>query len=120
MTSPKTVLHMKTLLRTATLLVLTLMLAHVSNAQTKQESKMQAGTELTAELDLTPEQSKQVVELDNIYKAKKAGLKTTSPNADNYSSKLKELEVSYLKELKSILTPEQLEKWRSMQPVEGK
>lgn len=94
---------------------------NVSSAQMeKQATPTTDLTELTTSLELTPEQVSQIEALELSFAEKKKGIKSTSPNADDAVSKTKTLKASYLKELSSILNPKQLEKWKAMQPQDGK
>jgi len=111
---------MKYLLRSAMLLVFALSMITVSNAQSREAVPNEELSELSASLELSPEQSTQVEQLQIKFAEKKKGIATTTPNADEASAKLKELKASYLKEFAAILSPEQLEKWRAMQPQDGK
>lgn len=90
------------------------------NAQTREEAPKVDVSELSASLDLTPEQVTQIEELEIRFSEKKVGIKSTTPNAEEAGKKMKELKASYHKEISAILTPEQLEKWKSMQPQDGK
>ena len=109
---------MKFLFRSPMLMLLALMISFTSQAQSNESPV--APEELTASLDLRPDQSAQFEELRLRYAEKKMGIKKTTPNAEEAATKIKELKASYLKELSAILTPEQLEKWKAMQPQEGK
>jgi len=101
-------------------MVFALFIGTSMNAQAREVAPKADISELTASLDLTPEQTAQIEDLELRFAEKKTGIKSTSPNAEESVSKMKELKASYYKELSAILTPEQLEKWKSMQPQDGK
>lgn len=111
---------MKFLLRSAMLLIFALSVGTAMNAQDRGEAPQVDVSELTASLDLTPDQSAQIEDLEIRFAAKKNGILKTSPNADEAAANMKELKSSYFKELTAILSPEQLEKWKAMQPQDGK
>lgn len=114
-------IDMKILLRSAMFFLFTFSFANLSSAQMeKQATPTTDLTELTASLELSPEQVSQIETLELKFAEKKKGIKSTSPNADDAVSKTKALKASYLKELSAILNPKQLEKWKAMQPQDGK
>jgi len=93
-----------------------LFVAQTSFAQAA-ETVTQSKTEMISEsLELTPEQSAKVETVYASFTEKQAVVQKSSPNAEEVSAKLEELEASFTEEIAAILTPEQFQKWKSMQP----
>ncbi len=107
---------MKYLLRIAIVACLGLFCSVAGNAQAADVVVAKKTTELAKNLDLSVDQTAKVEKVFASYKEKQNAIEKISPNAEENDDKLTALDASLMKELSAILTPEQLEKWKSMQP----
>jgi len=107
---------MKYLLRLGCIVAMTLVFNNVSFSQAAVEVAAAKTEKMAKSLDLSPEQTADVQKLNVQFSEKEKAIASGTPNAEEATGKLKELKVSFIKELSAILTAEQLEKFKAMQP----
>jgi len=95
---------------------MTLVFTNVSFCQAAVEVAANKTEKMTKALELSPEQSTDVQKLNVQFTEKEEAIQASVPNQEEATGKLAELKASFIKELAAILTPEQLEKFKAMQP----
>jgi len=107
---------MKKLMRLSFIFVLALFMNANIQAQAADAVVSKETAVMAKSLELSPEQTTKVQTVFTAFQKKQSAIQSSSKDVKLVNSKMDELDASFAKELAGILTPQQFEKWKAMQP----